>query len=41
MKKVSIVMPVYNGKEYIKESIDSIINQSYTDWELIIDGEGV
>ena len=39
MKKVSIVMPVYNGEEYIKESIQSIIDQSYTDWELIIVNE--
>ena len=33
---VSIVLPTYNGKEYIRESIESIINQTYTDWELII-----
>ena len=39
MKKVSIVMPVYNGKEYIRESIDSIINQSYKNWEFIIVNE--
>ena len=39
MKKVSIVMPVYNGKEYIKESLDSILNQTYTNWELIIVNE--
>ena len=39
MKKVSIVMPVYNGEEYISESIESIINQSYSNWELIIVNE--
>lgn len=39
MKKVSIVMPVYNGEEYIRESIESIINQSYSNWELIIVNE--
>lgn len=36
MPKVSIVLPTYNGEKYIRESIDSIINQSFADWELII-----
>lgn len=33
---ISVVMPVYNGERYIKESIDSILNQTYTNFELII-----
>lgn len=33
---VSIVMPSYNTAKYIKESIESVRNQRYTDWELII-----
>ncbi len=33
---VSVVMPSYNTGKYIGESIESVINQSYTDWELII-----
>lgn len=36
MPKVSIVLPTYNGEKYIRESIDSIINQTFIDWELII-----
>lgn len=36
MPKISIVLPTYNGQNYIRKSIDSIINQSFTDWELII-----
>ena len=36
MPKVSIVLPSFNGSTYIKKSIESIINQGYTDWELII-----
>lgn len=35
-KKVSIVLPVYNGERYLKESIESILNQTYSNWELII-----
>jgi glycosyltransferase involved in cell wall biosynthesis len=33
---ISILMPIYNGIEFIDESVNSIINQSYKDWELII-----
>lgn len=34
--KISIGMPVYNGQKFICEAIDSLIAQSYTDFELII-----
>lgn len=33
---VSIIMPSYNTAAYIKESIESVIGQTYTNWELII-----
>jgi glycosyltransferase involved in cell wall biosynthesis len=33
---VSILLATYNGSRYIKESIQSIINQTYTDWELLV-----
>ena len=39
MKKVSVIMPVYNGSQYIKESIESILNQSYKNFEFIIVNE--
>lgn len=34
--KISVIMPVYNAEKYVKESIDSILAQSFTDFELII-----
>lgn len=34
--KVSIGMPVYNGENYIKEALDSLLAQTFTDFELII-----
>lgn len=33
---VSIIMPSYNTAEYIAESIQSVLDQSYTNWQLII-----
>lgn len=36
MPVVSIVLPSYNGSKYICESIDSILSQTFYDWELII-----
>lgn len=37
---ISILMPIYNGIEFINESVDSIIQQTYDKWELIIGVNG-
>lgn len=36
MPKISIIMPVFNAKKYIDESIASVICQTYNAWELIL-----
>lgn len=36
MPEISIVLPTYNGEKYLKQSIESILGQTYTDWELIV-----
>lgn len=33
---VSVIMPAYNSEKYIGEAIESVLNQSYKNWELII-----
>ena len=34
--KISVIMSVYNGEEYLSEAIDSVLRQSFSDFELII-----
>jgi glycosyltransferase involved in cell wall biosynthesis len=38
--EISVVMPAYNAEKYIAESIESILNQSFSQWELIIIDDG-
>jgi glycosyltransferase involved in cell wall biosynthesis len=33
---ISVVTPVYNGERYLRECIESVLTQSYTNWEYII-----
>lgn len=33
---VTIIMPLYNCKDYINDSIESVIHQTYQNWELIV-----
>ena len=33
---ISVLMPCYNSEPYLTEAIQSIINQSYDNWELLI-----
>jgi glycosyltransferase involved in cell wall biosynthesis len=40
MPKISVVMPVYNGEKYLPEAIDSILKQTYRDFELLIINDG-
>lgn len=40
MPRVSIILPVYNKECYLKDTLDILINQKFTDWELIIINDG-
>ncbi len=39
-QKVSINLCCYNSEKYLKETLDSIVNQAYKDWELVIINDG-
>lgn len=38
--KISVILPVYNGDRYLKDSIESVLRQSFKDFELIIINDG-
>ncbi|NJL89874.1 MAG: glycosyltransferase [Coleofasciculaceae cyanobacterium SM2_1_6] len=40
MPKISVVIPVYNGEKTIQETIESVLAQTFTDFELIIIDDG-
>jgi glycosyltransferase involved in cell wall biosynthesis len=40
MTQLSILMPVYNADKYLKQAIESILNQTFRDFELIISDDG-
>ena len=37
---ISIILPAYNGLPYIEECVNSVLSQSYQDWELLISDDG-
>jgi len=37
---VSVIIPVYNGQRYLVETLDSILSQTMTDWEIIAVNDG-
>ncbi len=38
--KVSVVMPTYNAREYLREAIESVLNQTFKDFEFLIIDDG-
>lgn len=40
MCKVSVIMPVYNSEEYLKNAVESVLNQSFKDIELLLVDDG-
>ncbi len=40
MPKISVIVPVYNVEKYLRRCIDSILKQTFTDFELILVDDG-
>ena len=40
MAQITVVLPVYNGGEYLHKSVQSVLNQIYTDFEFLICDDG-
>ncbi len=40
LPKISVIMPVLNGEKYLNQAIESILNQTFTDFELIVVDDG-
>lgn len=38
--KISIAIPIYNAEDYLPQAIHSVINQSFSDWELLLVDDG-
>ncbi len=36
MPKVSVCIPAYNGQAYLRNAVESVLQQSFSDWELVI-----
>ena len=37
---ISVIVPVYNSREYLSEAVHSVLNQSYEDWQLLLIDDG-
>lgn len=40
MPKTSIIVPVYKAEKYLRRCLESIVHQTYTDWELLLVDDG-
>ena len=40
MPEISVILPVYNAEQYIAEAVNSILNQTFNDFECIIINDG-
>ena len=40
MKKITLIVPVYNSEQYIKKCLESILNQTYKNYEILVVNDG-
>ncbi len=39
-KKVAVIMSTYNGEKFVREQLDSILNQTYPNIEIVVRDDG-
>ena len=37
---ISVIIPCYNGEQYIEKTLQHVINQTFTNWECIVVDDG-
>ena len=37
---ISVIIPVYNGEKYLSQTVESVLNQSFDDFELLLIDDG-
>jgi glycosyltransferase involved in cell wall biosynthesis len=37
---ISIIIPVYNGEKYLRQCLNSVLSQTYENWELLLIDDG-
>ena len=40
MPSISVIVPVYQAEKYLKKCVESVTNQTFTDWELLLVDDG-
>ena len=40
MEKINILMATYNGRRYLRQQLDSILNQTYSNFRLLVSDDG-
>ena len=40
MPAISVIMPVYNSEKYLRDAIESVLKQTFTDFELLLIDDG-
>src|SRR5262245_59871308 len=40
MPRVSVIVPAFNAEEYIAQALDSVVAQTYEDWEIVVADDG-
>ncbi len=40
MPEISVIIPIYNSQAFLRECIDSVLAQSFTNWQLILVDDG-